>query len=99
MRGPRNDAPVTCQQRRSPRGDPIVGPSGPSIVSAHIISYSRWKSIGAPLALRDLGLTCADLDRAAEIATRNPYQNPRPIDRDSIRNVLQAAWEGVRPVK
>ncbi|WP_421982865.1 maleylacetate reductase [Roseibium sp.] len=53
--------------------------------------------IGAPLALRDLGLSEADLDRAADIATENPYWNPRPIDRASIRNLLQDAWEGSRP--
>jgi len=55
------------------------------------------KSIGAPLALRDLGLTEADLDKAAGIATENPYWNPRPIDRPSIRALLQQAWEGLRP--
>lgn len=55
------------------------------------------KSIGAPLSLKDFGLTEADLDRAADIATENPYWNPRPIDRTSIRTLLQQAWEGVRP--
>jgi maleylacetate reductase len=55
------------------------------------------KSIGAPLSLKDFGLTEADLDRAADIATENPYWNPRPIDRSSIRALLQKAWEGVRP--
>jgi len=55
------------------------------------------KGIGAPLALRDLGLSEADLDRAAEIATQNPYWNPRPIDRASIRTLLQDAFEGRRP--
>jgi maleylacetate reductase len=55
------------------------------------------KSIGAPLSLRDFGLTEADLDRAAAIATENPYWNPRPIDQASIRTLLQQAWEGVRP--
>ncbi|MHA7778034.1 maleylacetate reductase [Roseibium sp. M-1] len=54
-------------------------------------------NIGAPQALKDLGLSEADLDRAAEIATENPYWNPRPIDRSSIRNLLQDAWEGTRP--
>ena len=51
----------------------------------------------APLALRDLGLTEADLDRAAQIATKNPYENPRAFDATSIRALLQAAWEGSRP--
>jgi maleylacetate reductase len=59
--------------------------------------YDFAKSIGAPTALRDLGLAEADLDRAAEIATKSPYANPRPIDRQSMRALLQDAWEGVRP--
>ncbi|WP_439629338.1 maleylacetate reductase [Shinella sp.] len=55
------------------------------------------KAAGAPLALKDLGLSEADLDRAAEIATQSPYRNPRTIDRPSIRALLQDAWEGRRP--
>ncbi|WP_374327074.1 maleylacetate reductase [Paracoccus pantotrophus] len=52
---------------------------------------------GAPLALRDLGLKETDLDRAAEIATRNPYWNPRPVERDALRRLLAAAWAGEAP--
>jgi maleylacetate reductase len=52
---------------------------------------------GAPLALADLGLAEGDLDRAAEIATRNPYANPRAFDRGDIRKLLHAAWRGERP--
>jgi maleylacetate reductase len=59
--------------------------------------YDFAKSVGAPLALKEFGLTEADLDRAAELAVRNPYWNPRPIDRDAIRALLQKAWEGRRP--
>jgi maleylacetate reductase len=55
------------------------------------------KATGAPLSLRDFGLTEADLDRAADIAVENPYWNPQPIDRRSIRQLLQDAWEGSRP--
>lgn len=55
------------------------------------------RSLGAPTALRDLGLAERDLDRAAAEATANPYANPRPVDRRSIRFLLQAAWEGSRP--
>jgi len=53
---------------------------------------------GAPVALRDLGMPEADLDRAANIAVSNPYWNPRPIERTAIRALLQNAWAGVRPV-
>jgi maleylacetate reductase len=51
----------------------------------------------APLRLADLGLTVADLDRAADIATRNPYDNPRPVTRDGIRALLQNAYDGQCP--
>jgi maleylacetate reductase len=52
---------------------------------------------GAPLALRDLGLARSDLDRAAEVATKNPYWNPAPVTRDGVRQLLDAAWEGRAP--
>lgn len=55
------------------------------------------KKVGAPMRLSDLGLTEADLDRAADIAVQNPYANPRPFDRDAIRTLLQAAYTGQRP--
>ena len=55
------------------------------------------KTTGAPLRLSDLGLTEGDLDRAAEIATKNPYANPRPVTRDGIRHLLQQAFDGHCP--
>ena len=51
----------------------------------------------APVALRDLGLQPQDLDRACDIAMRNQYPNPRPLERAAIRQLLQDAWEGKRP--
>ena len=54
-------------------------------------------SVRAPTALRDLGVTEADLDMAADLASQNPYWNPRPIDRASIRNLLHRAWSGAAP--
>jgi maleylacetate reductase len=56
------------------------------------------KSVNAPMRLSDLGLTAQDLDRAADIATRNPYANPRPVTRDGIRHLLQQAYDGHCPV-
>jgi maleylacetate reductase len=53
--------------------------------------------MGAPMALRDLGLKEDDLDRAAEIATRNPYWNPRPVDHIPLRALLARAWAGDPP--
>ncbi|MNB81492.1 Maleylacetate reductase [compost metagenome] len=54
-------------------------------------------SLGAPTRLKDLGLTEADLDRATDIALSNPYWNPRPIEAVAIRQLLQDAFDGIRP--
>lgn len=56
-------------------------------------------SMNAPTALRDLGLSEADLDRAAELATTKPYPNPHPVTREDIRALLQAAWAGETPIE
>jgi maleylacetate reductase len=55
------------------------------------------KSLGASLALRDLGLQVQDLGRVAEIATRNPYWNPREVTTDGVRALLEKAWTGEAP--
>lgn len=52
----------------------------------------------APYALRDIGMREEDLERAAEIATSNPYYNPREVSRENVRALLQAAYEGRQPV-
>ena len=59
--------------------------------------YDLMKSLGAPLALKDIGMKEAALDRAAELATTAPYFNPRPIDRQGIRALLDNAFMGRRP--
>ena len=59
--------------------------------------YDLARNNGAPVALRDLGVQAADLDRACEIALQNQYPNPRPLERAALRQLLQNAWEGVRP--
>jgi maleylacetate reductase len=54
-------------------------------------------SLGAPTSLKAIGMSEADLDRAAEIATSAPYWNPRPVDRAAIRALLDDAYHGRRP--
>lgn len=54
-------------------------------------------SLGATMALRDIGMKEAELDRAAELATQSPYWNPRPIERNGIRKLLDDAYFGRRP--
>jgi maleylacetate reductase len=59
--------------------------------------YDLMKSLGAPLALKDIGMPETGLDRAAELATQQPYFNPRPVERAGIRALLDAAFHGRRP--
>ncbi len=53
--------------------------------------------LGAPVALRDIGMREKDLDRACELALSNAYWNPRPMEAVPLRELLQRAWEGAPP--
>jgi maleylacetate reductase len=59
--------------------------------------YDFSRSLGAPLALKDLGLKESQLDLAADLAVKNPYWNPRQIEREAVRALLQRAWDGAAP--
>ncbi len=59
--------------------------------------FDLARKVGAPTALKDLGLAEENLDRAAEIATGSPYYNPRPVNRDGVRALLDDAYHGRRP--
>ena len=59
--------------------------------------FDLAKNIGAPVALKDIGMPAEGLDRAADLATQNPYYNPRPIERNAIRQLLDNAYYGRRP--
>lgn len=75
-----------------------LGSTGRASAAAALHDLARDN--GAPVALRDIGMKEADLDRAADIAVSNPYWNPRTIDaaqRPAIRQLLQDAFDGVRP--
>ncbi len=59
--------------------------------------YDLAKKLGAPLALKDIGMKESDLDKAADIAVANPYPNPRKLEREAIRKLLDDAYHGRRP--
>jgi alcohol dehydrogenase class IV len=61
-------------------------------------AYDLAARIGAPLALKDIGMPAEGLDRAAKLATENPYYNPRPVDYQGVRQLLENAYHGTRPV-
>jgi maleylacetate reductase len=53
--------------------------------------------LGAPTSLKSLGVASHDLDRVADEAMRSPYPNPRKLDRDAIRALLEDAYLGREP--
>ena len=59
--------------------------------------YDLAQGLGAPVALKDIGMKESELDRAAALAVQSPYYNPRPIDRAGIRKLLDDAFHGRRP--
>lgn len=69
----------------------LNGESGPQAV------YNLALYNGAPVALKDIGMKEADLDKACDLAMQNQYPNPEPLERQALRQLLQNAFEGVRP--
>jgi len=69
--------------------------------------HDRMRDLGLSVALKDLGLTRADLPRVAVQAaaaqaapargTARGYANPRPFDAASLEAMLLGAWRARRP--
>ena len=55
------------------------------------------KAVGAPTSLQEIGIAETDLDKAAEVATENPLNNPEPVTRERIRALLGNAYHGYTP--
>ena len=59
--------------------------------------YELSKKVGAPRALKDIGMPERGIEEAVELALANPYRNPRPLERDGIRDLIARAWAGEPP--
>jgi maleylacetate reductase len=55
------------------------------------------RKLAAPASLREIGMPESGIDQAADLAVRNPYWNPRPIEREAIRELIERAWRGDAP--
>ncbi|MGY3582977.1 maleylacetate reductase [Bradyrhizobium sp. USDA 4341] len=53
--------------------------------------------LGAPRSLAEIGMPEDGIAKAAALATKNPYWNPRPIEERGISELLRRAWSGARP--
>jgi maleylacetate reductase len=59
--------------------------------------YVLTQRVATKRSLAEMRLTTANLDAAADQAVQNPYFNPRPVTREGVRDMLQAAFEGRAP--
>ena len=60
--------------------------------------YDLAAQIGAPTALRDIGMREQDLDAAVGLMLEKvPTDNPRPVGEEDVRRLLEAAFAGRRP--
>ena len=55
------------------------------------------RKLAVPLSLREIGMPESGIDQAADLAVKNPYWNPRPVERDAIRELIARAWRGDPP--
>ncbi|CAM5293199.1 Maleylacetate reductase [Streptomyces tendae] len=83
------------------------GPAAPEAI-ARIAQALRWDDaasglfdfagrLGAPRALRDLGMPESGVEQAAELVMRDGYWNPRPVDPIAVCALLTRAWAGEAP--
>jgi alcohol dehydrogenase class IV len=59
--------------------------------------YDLAAAVGAPVSLASLGMPESGIERAADLATRNAYPNPRPLERHAIGALIRDAFDGKRP--
>ncbi|KAK0203107.1 iron-containing alcohol dehydrogenase [Desarmillaria ectypa] len=59
--------------------------------------FDLSKSLGAPSTLKELGMKEEDLEKAADIASKSPYPNPAPLEKEGLLQLLKNAYGGVRP--
>jgi alcohol dehydrogenase class IV len=60
--------------------------------------FELSRKVGAPRALKEIGMPESGLDEATDLALSNPYWNPRPLERQGIRNLIARAWAGEEPL-
>ncbi|HEY3537343.1 MAG TPA: maleylacetate reductase [Trinickia sp.] len=55
------------------------------------------RNLGAPVALRDIGMKPNGIGRAVELATQATYPNPRSLEPVALRELLERAYAGEPP--
>jgi alcohol dehydrogenase class IV len=60
--------------------------------------YQLSGRIGAKRALSDIGMPHSGIETATDVATSDPYWNPRPLDRAALHGLISRAYAGDAPV-
>lgn len=59
--------------------------------------FKLAEGLGAKLSLRALGMPEDGIARATELAMKDPYWNPQPLEENAIRALIARAWKGDMP--
>ena len=59
--------------------------------------YDLAQSLGAPAALKDIGMPREGVEQAVSTAMEQGGWNPRALDKASLERMLRRAWAGERP--
>lgn len=70
--------------------DVLPGSEGDAVKGMNLL----LEKLQVKRALSDFGLKEKDLDRAAEIALEKSYWNPRPVEKEKVRELFRRAWAG-----
>jgi alcohol dehydrogenase class IV len=92
-----NAAAAPIAMAKIARAIAASGAASPPAAGAPRAVFDLGRGHGAPTSLAAIGMRAEYLDRAADLALQNQYPNPRPLEPDAIRALLQRAFDGVRP--
>ena len=58
--------------------------------------YALAQSLKIPLALKDIGMPEDGIERVLDLALKDPYWNPRPLEKEGIRALSGAPMRATR---
>jgi maleylacetate reductase len=70
----------------------VAGILKASSAAAGLYDFARRMRV--PAGLNEIGMPQSGIDRAADLAMGNPYWNPRPLQRDAVRELIARTWAG-----
>jgi alcohol dehydrogenase class IV len=73
----------------------VAGALGVEDAAGGLFDFGR--AVGAPFSLEQLGMPQEGLEEAARLSSDPPPRNPRPVDAESIKALLDDAFAGRRP--